>query len=512
MWGQSEAEHSQQQATERQLSDIEGIMAGVYGRQVPRLEYLGEMMPILAGIQGGHAVTGQRALGEDIMGLMGHRQVQSMGEYRGIEDELNRGYGDLTRQGVGAGAEMLDYLAGGYGGLSQELQGRYQRRLGEGMGMLSGLGQQAGEDIQDVFTRRGAAEQQRLAQAGFGASTVGSNVARGLAEEESDAMSRLNEQLRREQLGVYTGMSGDLLGAIERSRGQALGAGERGRANLINLMTGLGGQELEQRGRLGLGGLELGMGLSGEAINAAQQFGQQNLATEQDAINRVIQAQMQGYMLPTDLDVNLSQNMAQMLAGVTHLPPDEATYLQSAAGLGQGWAPAPQPPGADWVTPLVGAGGAVAGAAIMSKVMFVVCLSGDSKVQTPAGALPLSAITVGDQVFCPDGKYRKVRFLDYGTPHPARANDYIEITTDFGSITLTKDHVIGGKPAGEWKVGETMQGVAGPMLVEVIQKVDAVPSGDLLLEGGDEYIAGGFVVTSMFSVYGVPQDSAKAQV
>jgi hypothetical protein len=67
-------------------------------------------------------------------------------------------------------------------------------------------------------------------------------------------------------------------------------------------------------------------------------------------------------------------------------------------------------------------------------------------------------------------------------------------------MILTYDHIIGGKPASEWEVGELIPrpGYHTGARVLAVDRNMPIECGDLLLEGRVPYLANGFAVTSMF--------------
>ncbi len=125
------------------------------------------------------------------------------------------------------------------------------------------------------------------------------------------------------------------------------------------------------------------------------------------------------------------------------------------------------------------------------------CIDGNSLVATPAGLRSLFHVKPGDEVYDDKMEPRKVLAVDYGTVPEEFQNEHVILATEAGSIILTKDHPIGGKPAGEWVVGDQIT-MAGGKVAEVVRVMPAsyVVSGDLHLEGGRGYIADGFVVGS----------------
>ena len=83
-------------------------------------------------------------------------------------------------------------------------------------------------------------------------------------------------------------------------------------------------------------------------------------------------------------------------------------------------------------------------------------------------------------------------------------DDYIRISTPAGTIVLTRDHLIGGRPADEWGDGEAMALQNGEVVAVNVRPATSEVSGDLRLEGDSDYVtAGGFIVGSMLSQHAV---------
>ena len=82
--------------------------------------------------------------------------------------------------------------------------------------------------------------------------------------------------------------------------------------------------------------------------------------------------------------------------------------------------------------------------------------------------------------------------------------DWLDLTPKDGSIVLTRDHVIGGKPAGQWRDGDKMTLRDGVVVTVTVKPAASTISGDLRLEGDADYVVrGGFIIGSMMSRYGL---------
>ncbi len=130
------------------------------------------------------------------------------------------------------------------------------------------------------------------------------------------------------------------------------------------------------------------------------------------------------------------------------------------------------------------------------------CIDESCRIVTRAGPRSIGDIRIGDEVLTPSGEFRRVIDKDFGRVWNQRLNDYVRISTPDGSIVLTRDHIIGGRPAGEWGDGGAMSLQNGEVASVTIRPASSEVSGDLRLEGDADYVtAHGFVVGSMMSYY-----------
>ena len=132
--------------------------------------------------------------------------------------------------------------------------------------------------------------------------------------------------------------------------------------------------------------------------------------------------------------------------------------------------------------------------------IYIGCIDGNAVLRMPNKPRMLKDVEIGDKVLNVRGDYVEVVAKDYGRPHEERNGDYVELSCGAHSIIVTKDHHVGGKPAGDWHVGEEMTFYNDKhCLIEGVEKVGPVLCGDILLADGSDYIANGFVVTSQLS-------------
>lgn len=128
------------------------------------------------------------------------------------------------------------------------------------------------------------------------------------------------------------------------------------------------------------------------------------------------------------------------------------------------------------------------------------CVDESCQIVTRAGPRRIGDIRIGDEVLTPGGEFRRVIDKDFGRIWNERRNDYVRISTSAGSIVLTRDHFIGGRPAGEWGDGDAITLQNGQVASVAIRAATSEVSGDLRLEGEADYVtADGFVIGSMLS-------------
>lgn len=133
------------------------------------------------------------------------------------------------------------------------------------------------------------------------------------------------------------------------------------------------------------------------------------------------------------------------------------------------------------------------------------CIAKFCTVLTPNGAKTIEDVQIGDEVLSSDGVFRQVVVKDYGFIEEEDREDCYMVATDRGNVIVaTEFHTVGGKPIGEWRVGEAIKVSnlydGGAELTAVVTYNEIVPyvvSGDLLLEGNADYFVNGFVAKSV---------------
>lgn len=101
-------------------------------------------------------------------------------------------------------------------GREKDITQGYMDRLSKGRELVKGLGNQEKRDVNQLYDERGKQAQASVQQQGLTNTSVGQQLQRGIDREHSNALLRTGESIRREQLGVESGLSGDLLAFKER--------------------------------------------------------------------------------------------------------------------------------------------------------------------------------------------------------------------------------------------------------------------------------------------------------
>ncbi len=243
------------------------------------------------------------------------------------------------------------------------------------------------------------------------------------------------------------------------------------------------------------GAVDRGLGNTTVPLSLQKGFGD----FEEDQLARVDEQvrqermQTHGYwgLLGNQLDVDLTGQQIG-IKGAYNIPPQQSPWLSISELAGRAVRPpeAPEAPGTDWV------GAAAPVAAKVGVALFGVpaCIDGDAELVTPDGMRKLKDIQVGDKAMNCHGEFIEVVWKDYGSP--AEENEYVELSCGARSLIVTVDHFIGGKPAGEWDVGEEMELYNNKHSIEGVKKVGWVNCGDIRLADDSDYVANGFVVTS----------------
>ena len=164
------------------------------------------------GAMGGGAGGGGMGVPQDYQRAYEEARAANEERYKNILT----GYQDRSNQYQEGAAGLRDDVLGGY-------DARYQRN----MNALQGQGQQEAIDIQRRYGELGAANQQDMVNRGLTGTTIMPTMRQGIAREQEGALSRLNERLINQRIGMDSQLSGDALSAQERL-GQSILQGTAG--------------------------------------------------------------------------------------------------------------------------------------------------------------------------------------------------------------------------------------------------------------------------------------------
>ena len=291
---------------------------------------------------------------------------------------------------------------------------------------------------------------------------------RQLAIERHDEMRRQNVGLKGRVLPNIERLGKEQMSMLEGSGvQQKKDVRRRSRERLDSVQTNLT--------RRGLGNTTVGASMA----KGFGDFEEDQLARVDEQV-RQERLQTRGYwgLLGQQMDVDLTGQRIN-IEGSRAIPPQQSALLGYSEVFGRAVPPpeAPEAPGTDYGALSVNAGTTL----LTGKIMATVCIDGDSRLDTKLGKVSLADVQLGDEVMSSSGTYQKIVNKDYGMPHVSRRGDFIKITTGKESLVVTKDHVVGGKLAEDWPH----------------EKAVPVHCGDILLEDGSDYIANGFVVSTM---------------
>ena len=116
-------------------------------------------------------------------------------------DEYTKAYGEAKEANEARYAEVL---------------GGYRKRYNEALAELEGMGSQEKADITSRWNAESSKGQQDLTSRGLTGTTVLPTMKGMYEREKGSSLGRLDERLRREKIGLMTGLSGDTLGFMER--------------------------------------------------------------------------------------------------------------------------------------------------------------------------------------------------------------------------------------------------------------------------------------------------------
>lgn len=354
-----------------------------------------------------------------------------------------------------------------YGTLANGTVGQLWDRYHRNMGTLEGAGTQERADINRQFNDYSAANQADAVSRGLTGTLVPNTVGANIERNRSDALGGLNERLLQQRLGLDTSLSGDAINA-----GQNIGQ------NWINAQQNLGTQ-----------GYANYQNLLGSTLGNAWQLGQAPLQSQQGLTSDLINLIGQRYdTYPNQgLNVQLQSNLGASAAPAASYPSgSQALWGGIGGGLGQG---------------LGTAGGLAA-----TKWAFGCLDANTTMIETSEGHKPLIAIEEGEYVRASDKLFKRVLFKDCGDAQNSRSS-YIKLRTTLGELTCTRDHVIQGKPADVWCAGDY---IGNGRVTEVAMVDTPTIAADLWIDDGSDYMANGLRVASMIFKMGLTVDELRA--
>lgn len=323
------------------LEDIQGLQRGMRERVLGPVSRLGEQLTRSDRGQFRRFAVGSREFRAQQEG--GFRARTQLGERRsagivgGFEEMLGFGAGEQAgilgeergraafgEEGIAGilGGERRRFAFGQRGGAA--ITAGFRGRRSGIMQRLRGLGGQEARDINLRFANLGARTSADLTSRGLGGTTIRQSMARGVERERGESLGRLGERLRREEIGLDVGLSGDVLAAQERGLGRNLGLagdvlgrresglqtslglradvlGRRqgGLQNVLGLREGVLGALQDQRG--------FGAGLSGEQLAGGFQAGAFDITGRQGGFERMLQRRQGFGIMGPNLDVDLTR-------------------------------------------------------------------------------------------------------------------------------------------------------------------------------------------------------------
>lgn len=373
--------------------------------------------------------------------------------------------------------QILGLVGGVTQGISSDVQNTFANVMNfaqrqEAMGWLNDIGP-GSQVYQDLIQK---------SQAHIGDIAQNSQQAMGLYQ---DAVKRAGEggiQERRDLNRQFDSLRGateadlterglnattvvpSVMGGIERNRADALG--------------GLNSRLRSEQFGFDMGGLNLGQQLFSQGLNSTFALQQYPFQMQQDDIMRRLSLQ----------------------SGFNNFGPDPGLTANVNSALGSLWAQPPQAQQPDTLTPaLVGGGTAVASTAITAKI-FLGCVDQETKITLADNSWkPLREVRKGMILLGGSGKARKVIGVDLGKQ--TQKGLHIRLVFDKTYLIISRDHLIHGRPADDWKVGSEV----GGHILKRIELATPEVTGDILLEGGEGYIANGICVASMLAFEGVTE-------
>lgn len=210
-------------AVQQQLADINAqlLAASQTLNRVPVLDSQGN---VVLGTDGQPVYqTTQQSL-SNLFSQTEQARIQAQQQNEQRYDTLLSGYTGIlnsTRdQYMNPAQQQYDAAASGLNASLLAASQGYADRAAAGMDLLNGLGNRARTDLGQRYTAARGAADNDLTTRGLGNTTVRNSVMSGIGSQENQDFQRLEEGLRREQLGYSTQLSGDYLQSLLASAAQ----------------------------------------------------------------------------------------------------------------------------------------------------------------------------------------------------------------------------------------------------------------------------------------------------
>lgn len=130
---------------------------------------------------------------------------------------LNQGFfGNLLSQSRDQGRATNEALYDTIG-MQDNLASQYKQRENRLLGMAERLGDVERKDLRSAYQTAFKNSTANLAGSGLQNTTVAANLQGGVSRDYGQALGRTEERLRRERLGLATGLSADTLGAQQNA-------------------------------------------------------------------------------------------------------------------------------------------------------------------------------------------------------------------------------------------------------------------------------------------------------
>lgn len=373
LWGGAE----NQRAYEESKAENEGrynegvdIQNQRYGRVMGDAQGLADAELGIRGQTYGRALDQATQLGSAVTEGYGQRRDDVLGYLDPRISDIESGYGQRATDIPAYYDTVTGAVNQEYRDLGAGLESDYQEREDRGLGYLEGQGVQGRQDIGTRYGNLAAQAQADLTARGLGGSTVSSGIAAAHEREKSADLNRFGEQINRQFLDTYAGLSGDRLRARERVTGERLSAQERSGALSAGMRADLSGQNLSAMERLTAARAGAQADLSRDYLTAMETGGQRLLGLDVGLSTDMANATRDVGRYGIGLDTGLTGEMLNWIQSRTDTYPTSNIGTQLSGMFGS-WAEqqraaraaAEQQSNAMWGN-IIGAGGRVGAAAI----------------------------------------------------------------------------------------------------------------------------------------------------